>query len=200
MEDIQVSNLSTITDFWCWDKQGVLVLIIAIPIGLLQTHLLFTLGASSQDWFSSPVTSMFLMYLLLAFWFFGMYPTRCIRRTLIPQIIESHTVPEETISAYRSFVAYRRTMLFICALFALVIFQVIWIVANPYAWAIGMSMGYVIFAWILLSVLLFVYLLIIGIGGRLLNRYLKKRAGPQFEEIFKLEDRWMDTHRARQSL
>ena len=190
----------TITDFWCWDKQGVLALIIAIPIGLLQTHFLFTLGASSHDWFSSPLTSASLMYLLLAFWFFGMYPTRCIKRTLIPIIIESHSAPEETVSAYLTFVTYRRTMLFICALFALVICQVIWIIVNPFAWAIGMSMSNVIFAWILLSVLLFVYLLSIGIGGRLLNRYLQKRAGPQFKEIFKLEDEWMDTLRACQSL
>lgn len=190
----------TITDFWCWDRQGVLALIIAIPIGLLQTHFLFTLGASSQDWFSSPFTSASLMYLILAFWFFGMYPTRCIRRTLIPHIIKSQTAPEETVSAYLTFVTYRRTMLFICTVFALLIYQVTWIVVNPYAWAIGISMGNVIFSWILLSVLLFVYLLSIGTGGRLLNRHFQKRAGPQFKKIFKLEDEWMDTLRARQSL
>ena len=115
-------------------------------------------------------------------------------------VIKSHTAPEETVSAYREFVTYRRTMLFICALFALVICQVIWIIVNPFAWAIGMSMGDVIFAWILLSVLLFVYLLSIGVGGRLFNRYLKKRAGSQLKEIFKLEDKWISTLRARQSL
>ncbi len=61
-------------------------------------------------------------------------------------------------------------------------------------------MGNVIFAWIILSIFLFAYLLSIGIGGRLFNRYLRKRAGPQFEEIFKLEDEWMDTLKSRQSL
>jgi hypothetical protein len=191
---------ATVADFWCWDKLGALLLFIAIPIGLLQTCFLIALGIDSYEWFSSPLTSTSLMYLLLASWYFGMYPIRCIRRTLVPQVIERPDTTDEIVDAYLSFVVFRRIALLAWGLLTIVILQVFWMIFTPQIWVITISVGNVIIAWIILAVWLFIYLISTGIGGRLISSYLQKIANPKFEGIFEMEKKWMKTLRDRQSL
>jgi hypothetical protein len=140
------------------------------------------------------------MYMLLAFWYFGMYPIRCIKRTLLPHIIKELAPDQQTISKYLEFISHRRMILLIWGLFALVVCQVVWSILVSYAWGLGLLLGNLVFAWMLFSMLLLVYISIIGIGGRLLNTYLKGKAVQLLEPILNSEKEWMDKLRAQQSM
>jgi hypothetical protein len=190
----------TIKDFWCWDRLGVLVLIIAVPLTLIQIFFLFTAGIGSSDWFLSPLTSSSLLFVIFAFWYFGMYPVRCIERTLIPHVIDTISVGEKLLSAYLAYARRRRVILLIWSLSVLVIHQVVWMIVAPIAWNMGMFVGDVIFAWLLLCMLISVYLISTGLSGRFVTGRLQKRANPQFKEIFRIENEWMCILRGRQSM
>lgn len=151
-------------------------------------------------WLEYTGISVPIMAVIMGFWHYWIYPVYCIEKQVIPHVQERLSIPEETIDYYRTFIRTRKRILFVWGLASMFFGQLIWSWLSPWAVSLWKTYGMEAVWTVPGGILILAYFTILGTGGAIITKYLRRREDENLREIFVVEDKWLDVRKMIQSI
>ncbi|MCF2138038.1 MAG: hypothetical protein K9W43_12460 [Candidatus Thorarchaeota archaeon] len=166
---------------------------------IVQSAIIYT-SMGFLAWLEYTGISVPIMAVIMGFWHYWIYPVYCIEKQVIPHVQERLSIPEETIDYYRTFIRTRKRILFVWGLASMFFGQLIWSWLSPWAVSLWKTYGMEAVWTVPGGILILAYFTILGTGGAIITKYLRRREDENLREIFVVEDKWLDVRKMIQSI